>query len=182
MSCYTKLSDLLLRSPSFLCFLVLWAINDHYFKYAYPGFLTGKLSDITSLACTPILMWVFEVYFLKAIFKIIKPQSLYKSMITAVSYWSYLLMLFNALAMAALMIGININSTWAYLYRQSLAWVQWPFWSLWYKIRWDFLPPFPEIRLTMDPSDVWTVPAVLFSIVLLKAKLEVLRPKAKDNV
>ena len=180
MSQYTILSGLLIRSPSFLCFLVIWATNDHYLKYAYPSFLTGKLSDITSLACTPTLMWVFEIYFIKAVFRIIKPQSLYQSMATAISHWAYLLMLLNALAMGFLMIGININSTWAYLYRQGLGLAQWPFWGLWYKNKWNFLPPFPQINLTMDSSDAWTAPAVFFSLILLKAKLEVIKSKPKN--
>ena len=182
MSHYTQLSNLLIRSPSFLCFLLLWAINDHYLKYVYPSFLTGKISDITSLACTPILMWVFEIYFIKAVFRIIKPQFVYQSMVRTISHWAYLLMILNALAMAALMIGININSTWAYFYKHGLAWAQWPFWSLWYKVKWNFSPPFPQIKLTMDPSDVWTVPATLFSLVLLRAKLKELNSKLKDNV
>jgi hypothetical protein len=30
--------------------VVLLLLNDHYFKYAYPSFLTGKLSDVVGLA------------------------------------------------------------------------------------------------------------------------------------
>ena len=178
---YTHLRGLLIRSPTFLSLLFVWALNDHYFKYAYSSYWTGKISDITSLACTPILMWVCEIYFLEVLLNLCNLKFIQHSMTLAVRIWAYTLMSLNALAMATLMIGININEAWASTYCQGLAWAQWPFWSLWYQLKWGFSPPFPQIKLTMDPSDAWTSPAVLISVILLHNKLKCIHLTHKDN-
>ncbi len=176
---YSRLSHLLLTSPSFLCLLFLWGVNDHYFKYAYPSFWTGKLSDITSLACTPVLMWICQVYLLCFVAKLLNKPEFENSLITSLSRWAYILMTLNALAMAFLMIAINIDPYWASLYKVGLAWVQWPFWVMWYEIQWGFSPPFPQIQLTMDPSDAWTAPAAFLSLFLLHNKLKAVPMKLK---
>lgn len=37
------------------CLLVL-ALNDHFLKYGYPGWLTGKLSDFAGLLIFPLFL------------------------------------------------------------------------------------------------------------------------------
>ncbi|MBB1284794.1 hypothetical protein HRH25_10465 [Flavisolibacter sp. BT320] len=44
----------LLLHPLFVGSLALLLLNDFYLKYAYPGFLTGKLSDFAGLIVLPI--------------------------------------------------------------------------------------------------------------------------------
>ncbi len=46
----------------------LLALNDHYLKYAYPGFLTGKLSDFCGLFFFPL--------FLCALFVVLRRQKM----------------------------------------------------------------------------------------------------------
>lgn len=52
----------LFSRPLFLLGLLLLITNDFYFKYAYPGILTGKLSDFAGLFIFP---YFFSVFFEK---------------------------------------------------------------------------------------------------------------------
>lgn len=47
--------DLLLH-PVVLAALLVWAINDHVLKEAYPGLVTGKLSDVTGVIVAPLIV------------------------------------------------------------------------------------------------------------------------------
>jgi hypothetical protein len=38
-----------------VCCLVVWVLNDHVLKEAWPGWVTGKLSDVTGLVVAPLL-------------------------------------------------------------------------------------------------------------------------------
>ena len=42
--------------PLPLIAVVLTALNDHFFKYQYPGLITGKLSDFTGLFYFPLFL------------------------------------------------------------------------------------------------------------------------------
>ena len=46
-----------LTHPIVLTALALTAVNDHYLKYAYPNFLTGKISDFAGLFFFPLLLY-----------------------------------------------------------------------------------------------------------------------------
>jgi hypothetical protein len=45
-----------LTHPCVLLALLLTFANDHYFKYAFPGVLTGKISDFSGLFYFPLFM------------------------------------------------------------------------------------------------------------------------------
>ncbi len=45
-----------LLSPTFLAAVLLLLLNDHWLKQAYPGWLTGKLSDFAGLFFFPTLL------------------------------------------------------------------------------------------------------------------------------
>lgn len=49
----------LFTRPGFLIGLLLLLVNDFYFKYAYPSFVTGKLSDFAGLFVFPYFFSVF---------------------------------------------------------------------------------------------------------------------------
>jgi hypothetical protein len=45
-----------IRHPVALAAIAVLALNDHYLKAAYPGFITGKLSDVAGLIFFPLLL------------------------------------------------------------------------------------------------------------------------------
>lgn len=47
--------DLLLH-PVVLLAIVVWAVNDHVLKEAYPGLVAGKLSDVTGVIVAPLIV------------------------------------------------------------------------------------------------------------------------------
>lgn len=157
-----QLPALLLRDRFFLMSLVLWGLNDHFFKYSYPSILTGKLSDVTSLICSPILLFIVFFRVQMAVTHLTRrgPRDLGKRYLKG-------LMTFCALSMSAIMIGINLSDTWADAYRFGLSIAQWPFVTLHSFVNYGVIPPLTTIKLTMDPSDIWTAPSSLLAILIL---------------
>jgi hypothetical protein len=49
----TGVSVRALASPGFALALVVLVLNDHVLKTAYPGWITGKLSDVAGLVLAP---------------------------------------------------------------------------------------------------------------------------------
>ena len=47
-----------LGHPLSVAALVLLALNDHVLKQAWPGFVTGKLSDVAGLVVAPLVLAV----------------------------------------------------------------------------------------------------------------------------
>lgn len=43
--------------PISLAAIAILVINDHWLKQAYPGWITGKLSDVAGLVFFPLLIW-----------------------------------------------------------------------------------------------------------------------------
>jgi hypothetical protein len=54
----TGVSVRTLASPGFVFALVVLVLNDHLLKQAWPGFVTGKLSDVAGLVVAPLLLAV----------------------------------------------------------------------------------------------------------------------------
>ena len=54
----TGVSVRALASPGFALALVVLVLNDHVLKTAYPGWITGKLSDVAGLVVAPLLLGV----------------------------------------------------------------------------------------------------------------------------
>ena len=48
-----------LRHPIALLAIAVLVLNDHVLKAAFPGFLTGKLSDVAGLASFPLVLVAF---------------------------------------------------------------------------------------------------------------------------
>lgn len=161
-----QLGDLhkyLLRDPVFLGSLILWGLNDHVFKYAWPGPWSGKLSDVTSLVCAPVIVFMI-VFKLIGLYRQTRNQKGHRSTVRE----AYCLMAACALLMAVIMVGINVNETWASVYRVGLGYVQWPLLCLKYYFTEGVIPPLSRVKLTIDPTDGWTAPCSLISLVILK--------------
>jgi hypothetical protein len=68
----------LLYHPYYVLSLTILILNDHFFKYAYPSYLTGKLSDFTGL-------FIFIV-FIQSFFEINKKNFFFISSLTAITF------------------------------------------------------------------------------------------------
>lgn len=55
--------------PLPLVTVVLTGLNDHYFKYQYPGLITGKLSDFMGLFYFPLFLSALMVLFIRVFHK-----------------------------------------------------------------------------------------------------------------
>lgn len=137
--------DFLLH-PLALALLGLWACNDHLFKAAWPGWWTGKLSDVASLAVFPLLA--------TAAWELLARRLGWRWWRSRPLLWAMML------ATGAVMVGINLWDSWAWGYRHGLAVAQWPARALLALARQHPLPRLAPVSLTMDPTDLWTLPAL----------------------
>ncbi|MEO0321410.1 MAG: hypothetical protein AAF447_00495 [Myxococcota bacterium] len=130
----------LLTHPVVVLAIALWWLNDHVLKAAFGNALTGKLSDVTGLIATPAvllgLLWLFGV----------RPGRRLAGTLAAAT----------AFGLAA----INLSEAAADSYRGAFALA---FGAFAHGV--DLLGGAPlrfgEAQLTMDPSDLFTLPAAL---------------------
>ena len=135
----------LLRHPVILAALALWLVNDHVLKGRGPGWLTGKLSDVACLVVVPALfVGVVEFWQLCGGRSFVPRCELLIGAFVA-----------TGLAMAT----INIFDPAAWAYRNGLGALQWPLRQLVALPRGE-LAPWRPVRLWMDPTDLWTLPAL----------------------
>jgi hypothetical protein len=64
------------------------------------------------------------------------------------------------LATGAVMVGINLWDSWAWGYRHGLALAQWPARGLWSLAQGRAWPALAPVDMTMDPTDLLTLPAL----------------------
>ena len=140
--------DVLLHPLSLLC-IALWAINDHYGKGAWPSAISGKLSDVVCLiglslltgATAELLCGLFGVSLTRA-----------RQLGARASVW-------GAVIGAVVMMGINLWPSWAEAYEVGLGAAQWSAVSVWHWLTDQPITPRYRVSLTMDPTDLYTIPA-----------------------
>lgn len=139
-----------LLHPVVLVALFTWAVNDHVLKAAWPGFVTGKLSDVASLIVFPLLaLAAFELAWPLVRDQPVSPRTHRRALLVAL------------LATGTVMATINCLEPAAYLYEWGLGAVQWPFRALAAALRGAALPEVTAVRLWMDPGDLLTLPALV---------------------
>ena len=142
-----------IRHPMSVCMLWLWLLNDHIFKDLWGNALTGKLSDISGLVVFP-LMFV-ATYELICAFR--------QRAATHLDLVLWLSLGFSAM----LMILINVSDWGAELCRVGLGILQWPFRCLWSLS----IVPIYKVHLTMDPTDLWTLGALVIPYTIVSSRL-----------
>ena len=127
-----RAGDFLLH-PATLALLALWALNDHVLKDQLHDALTGKLSDVASLAVFPLLPTAF--------FEMLRARRgpPFEGNATLVSW---------CLATGLVMATINVFDDAAWGYRFGLGALQVPFRSL----AAGHLVALRPVTLTMDPT------------------------------
>jgi hypothetical protein len=135
-----------LRHPLILCMLVLWALNDHVLKEHFANQWTGKLSDFAGLIVFPIIL-----------------LSTYEIICALVGREPHLrrqVLWISLVATGTCMVGINLSAAWANAYALGLSLAQWPFQALGSLLTGDQTPQLANLKVTLDPSDLWTLPAL----------------------
>ena len=116
-----------LTHPMTIAMLALWIINDHYLKAALGNELTGKLSDVASLAVFPLIpVAVYEIFC---------------GLRGASTNRGLAVLLGSLFATGSVMVGINLWDSWALAYRVGLGLCQWPFYALYDLVTLQALPP-----------------------------------------
>ena len=137
-----------LLHPLTLAFVALWIINDHVLKSAYPGLLSGKLSDVAGFVVFPLLVLASA--------ELMRPS---------LSSGARRGVLAGAvLATGAVMISIKLFEPAAWLYREGLGALQWPFYGALLWLRDGTLPALRSVRLAMDPTDLFTLPSLAIAV------------------
>lgn len=138
----------MLLHPVALAALITWAFNDHVLKGWARGPLTGKLSDVASLVFFPVLATsIIEVCVSRA------STQMRRHMIAL-----------NALCTAAVMATINTLDKAAAAYQWGLGTAQWPLHAASAFMRGLTVPAIQPVSLTMDPTDLWTLPATFIAL------------------
>lgn len=124
-------------------------VNDHVLKAAWGNDLTGKLSDVAGLLFFPLL--------LQGLIEVIGHRG-------GELRPSRRLLVGCAVATAAVFSAIQVIEPAADAYRFGLGALQWPFRALASLASGGGLPPVRPVSLTPDPTDLWTVPAVIGAV------------------
>jgi hypothetical protein len=147
-------ADLLLH-PLMLLALAVWIGNDHLAKAAWPGAVTGKLSDVAGLVVFPLVPVVGLDLWRQR-------RGLPASGAAWAAGW--------LAATAAVMIAIKLVDPAAWAYRHGLAALQYPLLAAVRLLATGELPALRPVRLAMDPTDLYTLPALLVPWLLLRGR------------
>jgi hypothetical protein len=126
-----------LLSPVALAGVALLLLNDHVLKHAYPGWVTGKLSDVAGLVFFPL--------FLVAIWELVARRDPTTRALAV------------ACATTAVVFALVKLGPLAGVYRYGLAAAQWPFRALLTLS----LPRLAPVALVQDPTDLLALPALI---------------------
>ncbi len=141
--------------PVALSALAIWIINDHLLKGLWGNGLTGKLSDVASLVFVPLLLVAVVELLAQA-----RGRALGQGALRAVGVTAAAL---TGLVMAT----INLFEPFAWLYRHGLGLLQWPFLIVSWLGSGQAVGGPGMVDLTMDPTDLWTLPALILPLGLL---------------
>jgi hypothetical protein len=134
-----------LLHPVSLLAIALLVVNDHVLKAAWPGVVTGKLSDVAGLIFFPLL--------LAAVAQQARPSLRLRPAVIACAA-------LTALVFASIKVWPLAGDA----YRVGLAALQWPFRALWAALAGHGVPGLARVALTPDVTDLLTLPAVLIAV------------------
>jgi hypothetical protein len=135
-----------LLEPLAILAVIVLVLNDHWLKRLYPGWITGKLSDIAGLVFFPLLLQAFWELTASAFRRPWKPSPR---------------VLMVCLIITA--IAFTLSKTWipaAQAYRVGLAMLQWPFRALGAVVRGTVIAKPTRVIFARDPTDLIALPAL----------------------
>lgn len=152
-----------LLHPLMLGALTLWLLNDHVLKAHFAAaWWTGKLSDVAGMVVFPC--------FIAALLELTSLQRRISS--------RALLMLSIALTTLAFSM-VKLTPQGAWLYQTGLGLAQWPWHASRAWLHDQALPNLRLVHLTMDPTDLWTLPFALAGLLLGEQQSERLNATAR---
>jgi hypothetical protein len=126
----------------------LLVFNDHVLKAAWPGVLSGKLSDLAGMVFFPLM--------LQAMAELTDRREPFRP--------SRGLLVRCAVLTAGVFAATKLWSPAAEAYRVGLGWLQWPFrQAAALMMGGGWIDP-ARVQLTQDPTDVIAVPCVLIAV------------------
>jgi hypothetical protein len=138
----------LLLHPVVLIAIAVFLVNDHVLKAAYPGLLSGKLSDVAGLVYFPVLV--------TAVVELVLPAARQRSVV-----------LLSTVALTGLtFICLMVVPTVGDAYRWFFGLVQWPFRAAMAAFEGAAVPSVVPVFLAADPTDLITLPALLVPVML----------------
>ena len=143
----------ILLHPLVLAAIAILAMNDHVWKHAAPGFVTGKLSDVAGLLFFPAM--------LAAIWGLAK-----EGKAAAGNALSVLVV-----ASLATAVVFALVKTWVpanLVYRWGLGALQWPFIAVRHAMLGAHIRPLTPVSLVMDATDLLALPFALAAVGLRK--------------
>jgi hypothetical protein len=138
-----------LLHPVALGALLVLVVNDQVLKAAWPGVVTGKLSDVAGLIVAPLALQAAWEVWLWAIGRWHEPSS-------------------RALAVAIVAVGLGFVAVQLWppatdAYGQALALAQWPFRALGAVLAGGPVPDLAPVRAVADAEDLLALPALAIS-------------------
>jgi len=128
--------------------LALLIVNDHLLKAAYPGFVTGKLSDFAGLMFFPLLLAAA-----------CEQVGLRRGMQTIV-----IAVVATGVAFAAIKVSPGAGE----LYRDAVAALQWPFRAAYALVVGDAMPRLGRAQLVADRTDLVALVALAVPVALAR--------------
>ena len=142
-----------LLHPLPLGMLALLLANDHILKVHYPGWVSGKLSDVAGLALLPFVLLALADLAATASPRIPAPG---RRMVVAC-----------ILATAAIFTAMQVTPLGADAYRLGLGVAQWPFHAAAFLLQGGPIPSLHPVQLTSDPSDLLALPATAAALLFI---------------
>ena len=135
-----------------LAALLLLVVNDHVLKAAWPGVVTGKLSDVAGLVLAPLV--------LQAVWEVARwvagrewgPSALVIGVTTALVGFGF--------------VAVKTLEPAADVYRTGLGALQWPFAAFVALVGSGTLPELRPVAFVRDPTDLIALPALLIPIIV----------------
>ena len=139
-----------LLHPAALAAIAVLVLNDHVLKQAWPGLVTGKLSDVAGMVFFPL--------FLQGVCEI--AQACWKP-----ASWrpSRRVLIAAALATAAVFAAVKLSPLGGEAYRAGLGLLQWPWRAAIAALTGEALPASARVALVQDAGDLVALPFVLLA-------------------
>ncbi|QSQ17521.1 hypothetical protein [Myxococcus landrumensis] len=132
--------------------VVLLLLNDHVFKACWPSWWTGKLSDVAGLAFFPLLLQAFWEHA-----EAMARQRFHPSRGVLLAC-----VLLTGVCFAATKLSPFAGNVWQW----ALGGMQWPVHALRAVMAGDVLPAVRPTAHTLDPTDLFTLPALLAALII----------------